>query len=74
MINSGRKSFDRRGLGFVDENVTLSNDKIVFVKPCEEKFLRKLFLISSFIALIVEKWGTLLIDVIQDCLIIFKGN
>ena len=41
LINSGRKSFDRRGLGFVDENVTLSNDKIVFVKPCEEKFPKK---------------------------------
>ena len=41
MINLVRKSFDKRGLGFVDGNATLSNDKIVFVKPCEEKFPKK---------------------------------
>ena len=42
LINSRRKSFDKRGLRFVDGNATLSNAKIVFAKPCEEKFPKKI--------------------------------
>ena len=34
LINLGRKSFDKRGLGFVDETTTTSG-KTIFVKPCE---------------------------------------
>ncbi|RVX14566.1 Retrovirus-related Pol polyprotein from transposon RE2 [Vitis vinifera] len=35
LINSGRKSFDKKGLGFVDETTTPSSGKTIFVKPCE---------------------------------------
>ena len=35
LINSGRKSFDKKGLGFVDETTTPSSGKKNFVKPCE---------------------------------------
>ena len=35
LINSGRNSFDKRGLGFVDETTTPSSGKTIFVKPCE---------------------------------------
>ena len=35
LINSGRKSFDKKGLGFVDETTTPSNGITIFVKPCE---------------------------------------
>ena len=35
LINSMRKSFDKRGLGFVDKATTQSSDKKNFVKPCE---------------------------------------
>ena len=42
LINSWRKSFDKRGLRVGDGNATLSNAKIVFAKPCEEKFPKKL--------------------------------
>ena len=35
LINSGRKSFDKRGLGFVDETTTPSSGKTIFFTPCE---------------------------------------
>ena len=35
MINLGRKSFDKKGLGFVDETTTASSGKTIFFKPCE---------------------------------------
>ena len=35
LINSQMKSFDKRGLGFVDETTTPSSGKTIFVKPCE---------------------------------------
>ena len=35
LINSRRKSFDKRSLGFVDETTTPSSCKTIFVKPCE---------------------------------------
>ena len=35
LINLVRKSFDERGLGFVDETTTPSSGKTIFVKPCE---------------------------------------
>ena len=35
LINSGRNSFDKRGLGFVDETTTPSNGITIFFKPCE---------------------------------------
>ena len=35
LINSMRKLFDKRGLGFVDKATTQSSDKKNFVKPCE---------------------------------------
>ena len=35
LINLGRKSFDKRGLGFVDEATTPSSGKTIFVKSCE---------------------------------------
>ena len=34
-INSGRKSFDKRCLGFVNETTTPSSGKTIFAKPCE---------------------------------------
>ena len=37
LINSGRKSFDKRGLGFLGGNATPSSSKTVFVKPREKK-------------------------------------
>ena len=36
LINSGRKSFDKRGLGFLGGNATPSTSKTIFVKPCEK--------------------------------------
>ena len=36
LINLGRKSFDKQGLGFVDANTTPSSGKTIFVKPCEK--------------------------------------
>ncbi|KAJ9685236.1 hypothetical protein PVL29_017313 [Vitis rotundifolia] len=41
LINSGRKSFDKRGLGFLGENGTPSSSKRVFVKPCEKESPKK---------------------------------
>ena len=41
LINSGRKSFDKRGLGFLGENATTSSSKTVFVKPCEKESPKK---------------------------------
>ena len=35
LINSRRKSFDERCLGFVDETTTPSSGKTIFFKPCE---------------------------------------
>ena len=35
LINLGRKSVDKKGLGFVDETTTASSGKTIFVKPCE---------------------------------------
>ncbi|KAL6329091.1 hypothetical protein AAG906_007438 [Vitis piasezkii] len=39
--NLGRKSFNKRGLGFLGENVIPSSSKTVFVKPCEKKSPKK---------------------------------
>ncbi|KAJ9696872.1 hypothetical protein PVL29_008873 [Vitis rotundifolia] len=41
LINSRRKSFDKRGLGFLGENATPSSSKTVFVKPCEKESPKK---------------------------------
>ena len=41
LINSGRKYFDKRGLGFVDGNATPSNGKIVFVNLCKKECPKK---------------------------------
>ena len=41
LINLGWKYFDKRGLGFVDETITLSSGKTIFVKPCEEVLPKK---------------------------------
>ena len=41
LVNLVRKYFDKKGLGFVNGNVTPSCGKIVFVKPCEEKISKK---------------------------------
>ena len=41
LINSGRNSFDKRGLGFVDETTTPSNGITIFFKPCEGVVLPK---------------------------------
>ena len=41
LINSRRKSFDKRGLGFIDEITTPSSGKTIFVKPCEGVFPKK---------------------------------
>ena len=52
MINLGRKSFDKRGIGFVDETTTPSSSKTIFVKPCEgvlpKKTLSKLKLHCTY--------------------------
>ena len=42
LINSGRKSFDKRGLGFLGGNATPSSSKTVFVKPYEKKNPKKI--------------------------------
>ncbi|RVW98135.1 hypothetical protein CK203_031853 [Vitis vinifera] len=42
LINLGRKSFDKRGLGFVDEATTPSSGKTIFVKSCEEVVPKKI--------------------------------
>ncbi|RVW69235.1 Retrovirus-related Pol polyprotein from transposon TNT 1-94 [Vitis vinifera] len=42
LINLGRKSFDKRGLGFVDEVTTPSSGKTIFVKSCEEVVPKKI--------------------------------
>ena len=42
LINSGRKSFDKRGLAFVEEITTPSNGKTIFVKPCEGMVPKKI--------------------------------
>ncbi|KAL6314369.1 hypothetical protein AAG906_021204 [Vitis piasezkii] len=54
LINSQMKSFDKRGLGFVDETTTPSSGKTIFVKPCEGVVPKKT-LSKNFIAL---KWDT----------------
>ena len=41
LINLGRKSFDKRDLGFLGGNATPSSSKTVFVKPCEKKNPKK---------------------------------
>ena len=41
LINLGRKSFDKRGLGFLCGNATPSSSKTIFVKPCEKGFPKK---------------------------------
>ncbi|KAJ9702803.1 hypothetical protein PVL29_004509 [Vitis rotundifolia] len=41
LINSWRKSFDKRGLGFLGENATPSSSKTVFVRPCEKESPKK---------------------------------
>nr|CAN82949.1 hypothetical protein VITISV_018262 [Vitis vinifera] len=41
LINLGRKSFDKRDLGFLGGNATPSSSKTVFVKPCEKGFPKK---------------------------------
>ncbi|RVW32374.1 Retrovirus-related Pol polyprotein from transposon TNT 1-94 [Vitis vinifera] len=42
LINLGRKSFDKRGLGFVDEATTPSSGKTIFVKSREEVVPKKI--------------------------------
>ena len=40
-INSRWKSFDKQGLGFINETITPNSGKTIFVKPCKGVLLKK---------------------------------
>ena len=74
LINSGHKSFDKRGLGFVNGNATPSSGKTFFAKPRKKECPKKTHSQIKFHCTHCGKWDTLLKDIMQDCSIIFKGS
>ena len=61
LINSGRKSLDKRSLDFIDETTTPSSSKQSLLSLVKKRSLRKLILKRNFSTLIALKWDTQLI-------------
>ena len=72
LINSGRKSFDKKGLGFVDETTTPSSGKTIFVRPCEGVVPKKLPPKLKLHCTHCTKMRHTMIDVMLGCLRVFK--
>ena len=69
--NLEHKSFDKRGLGYVDEIFTPSCGKTIFIMPCGAKHLKKT---HSYIKFHYTNCGKMGHAFMQDCLIMLKRN
>lgn len=72
LINSGRKSFDKQGLGFVAKTITPSSGTTIFEKLSDEETSKENHSKLKFHCSHCDKWDTLFIDSMQECLITFK--
>ena len=74
LINSGRKSYDKRGFGFVDDNSTPSSGKTMLIKSSDEESSKENHPKLKFHCTYYDKMEHTFIDAMQECLITFKES